>query len=203
MKKKSERVYHFKITLKGINPPVWRTIQVPETYTFWDLHVAVQDAMGWQDCHLHDFAVHNPQAQTKERIGIPDDDAEFDLDILPGWDHNISDYFSTKNSTATYVYDYGDNWEHAVKFEKIVPRDKEKKYPRCIAGERACPPENCAGIYGYQQFLEAIMDPGHKSHEDFLQWAGADVEPERFSPNEVHFDDPRKRWKRAFGTSTR
>jgi hypothetical protein len=139
MRKKFEKIYQFKISLKGIKPSLWRRIQVPEIYTFWDLHVAVQDAMGWQDCHLHDFAIRNPRSHAKERIGIPDEDDEFELGILPGWALYIADYFSIKNSTATYVYDYGDNWEHAVKLEKILPRVKKTKYPRCIAGKRACP----------------------------------------------------------------
>ncbi len=201
MKKKFEQVYQFKITLKGIKPPLWRKIQVPETYTFWDLHVAVQDAMGWQDSHLHDFAIRNPRTQAKERIGIPDDD--FELDILPGWELDIADYFSMKNSTAVYVYDYGDNWEHAVKLEKILPRDKATKYPRCIDGKRACPPEDCGGVHGYEGFLEAIMDPRHEQHEDMLHWAGKNFEPERFAAHEVNFDDPRKRWKHVFEMSPR
>ena len=199
MKKKFEQVYQFKITLKGIKPPLWRRIQVPETYTFWDLHVAVQDAMGWQDYHLHDFAIRNPRTKVKERIGIPDEDDVYELGILSGWERNIADYFSMKNSTAAYVYDYGDNWVHAVKLEKILPRDKKTKYPRCIEGKRACPPEDCGGVHGYEEFLEAIMDPGHERHEDLLYWAGKDFEPERFAPNDVKFDDPRKRWKLAFG----
>lgn len=196
MKKKFERIYQFKITLKGIEPSIWRRIHVPETYSFWDLHVAVQDAMGWQDGHLHDFAVLNPHTRKKERIGIPDED--FELETLPGWELNISDYISIKNSTATYVYDYGGNWEHVIKFKKILPRDNETKYPRCIDGKRACPPEDCGGVYGYQEFLEAIMDPGHEEHEDMLSWAGEDFEPEVFDPHKVRFDDPKKRWNRAF-----
>ena len=145
--KRYERVYQFKVTLKGLKPALWRRIQVPETYSFWDLHVAVQDAMGWQDSHLHDFRVRNLHTRKKERIGIPDED--FDLKILPGWECDIRDYFSIENSSATYVYDYGDNCEHTVKLEKILPRDEEMKYPRCTDGERACPPENCGGIHGY------------------------------------------------------
>jgi hypothetical protein len=196
MKKKFARVYQFKITLKGIAPPVWRRIHVPETYSFWDLHVAAQNAMGWQDCHLHDFAVRNPNTRAKERMGIPDEDGE--LDILPGWKFDMADYFSKKNITAAYIYDYGDNWEHAVKLEKILPRDKQIKYPHCVDGERACPPEDCGSIHGYEQFLEAIMDPGHEQHEDMLRWAGEDFEPERFDPNRVTFDDPRKQWNRLW-----
>jgi pRiA4b ORF-3-like protein len=195
--KKFDRIYQFKITLKGIKPDIWRRIQVPESYSFWDLHVAVQDAMGWQDYHLHDFTVRNPRTRKKERIGIPDED--FDLEFLPGWELNIADYFSLKNSTATYVYDYGDDWVHFVKLEKILPRVKSKKYPRCVGGERACPPEDCGGIHGYEEFLQAIMDPGHEQHENLLTWAGGNFEPEVFDPYKVRFDDPGKRWKHAFG----
>ena len=194
---KFERVYQFKITLKGIKPNIWRRIQVPETYSFWDLHVAVQDAMGWQDYHLHDFTVRNPRTRKKERIGIPDDD--FDLEFLPGWELNIADYLSLRNSTATYVYDYGDNWVHIVKLEKILARVKGTKYPRCVDGERACPPEDCGGIHGYAEFLQAIMDPGHEQHENLLTWSGGNFEPEAFDPDKVRFDDPGKRWKHAFG----
>ncbi len=157
--------------------------------------------MGWQDYHLHDFIIRNPVTHAKERIGIPDDD--FDLVILPGWECDIADYFSMKDNTAAYIYDYGDNWEHAVKLEKILPRDKATKYPRCHDGKRACPPEDCGGVHGYEEFLEAIMDPVHKQHEDMLRWAGNDFEPERFAPDEVIFEDPRKRWKQAFGMSAR
>lgn len=89
--------------------------------------------------------------------------------------------------------------EHTVKFEKILPRDKEMKYPRCTDGERAYPPEDCGGIHGYKEFLEAIMDPTHEQHEDLLTWVGGNFQPEFFDPNKVRFDDPKKRWKYAFG----
>ena len=199
MRKSFAKIYQFKISLKGIKPSIWRRIHVPDIYSFWDLHVAIQDAMGWQDCHLHDFSIRNPRTNVKERIGIPDEDDEFELNILQGWELLIADYFSTKNNTATYVYDYGDNWEHTVKFEKILPRAKETKYPRCTDGERACPPEDCGGIHGYVEFLETIMNPGHDQYENMLHWAGMDFEPERFAPNNVHFDNPKKRLKYALG----
>lgn len=91
MKAKFERVYQFKIALEGISPPIWRRIQVPETYTFWDLHVAIQDAMGWLDYHLHEFEVPVPSTGTKVKIGIPDE--EFGRQILPGWGEKITQYF--------------------------------------------------------------------------------------------------------------
>lgn len=198
MKKKFERVYQFKITLRGIKPPIWRRIQVPETYTFWDLHVAIQDAMGWLDYHLHLFEIVNPSTDMIEEIGIPDEDFELDREVLPGWKRKIADYFPMDNTKANYTYDFGDNWEHMIKLEKILPRDKNAKYPMCIAGKRASPPEDCGGIWGYGDFLEIIMNPEHEEYEEMLEWAGGEFDPEHFDAKEVHFDDPDERWRTAF-----
>ncbi|ACR78816.1 plasmid pRiA4b ORF-3 family protein [Kosmotoga olearia] len=196
MKKKFNRVYQFKITLKGIKPPIWRRIQVPETYTFWDLHVAIQDAMGWLDYHLHEFEIINPSTGLKVNIGIPDED--FGRDVLPGWKQKIADYFSMENPKANYTYDFGDNWEHKIELEKILPREKGVTYPVCIKGKRACPPEDCGGVWGYEELLEAIKDPAHERHEELLEWLGEDFDPEHFDVNEVSFDDPNKRLKNIF-----
>lgn len=198
MKKKFERVYQFKITLRGTRPPIWRRIQVPETYTFWDLHVAIQNAMGWLDYHLHEFEIVNPSTDIIEEIGVPDEDFELDREVLPGWKRKIADYFTMDNTKADYTYDFGDNWEHMIKLEKILPRDNDIKYPICIAGKRACPPEDCGGFWGYGDFLKIIMNPNHEKHEEMLEWAGGEFDPEHFDIKEVHFDDPDKRWEIAF-----
>jgi len=139
MKKKFDQVYQFKIALKGVKPPIWRRIQVAETYTFWDIHVAIQDVMGWLDCHLHESEMVNPSTGLKVNIGSPDED--FGREVLPGWKQKIADYFSAENRSADYVYDFGDSWEHKIQLEKILPREKNINYPICIKGKRACPPE--------------------------------------------------------------
>ena len=197
MRKKFTKVYQFKITLKDIKPLVWRCIQVPETYTFWDLHVAIQDAMGWSDYHLHEFEIFNSSSGLKVNIGIPDED--FGGEIFPGWEQKIADYFSMENRSADYTYDFGDNWEHTVELEKILPRENNVNYPRCIDGKRACPPEDCGGIWGYEDFLEIIRNPNHEEHEEMLEWVGGEFGPEHFDVREVHFDDPDRRRKTAFG----
>jgi len=115
MKKKYNQVYQFKITLKGIKPPIWRRIQVPETYTFWDLHVAIQDAMGWIDYHLHEFELENPSTGLTVNIGSPNED--FGEEVLPDGGQKIADYFSMENRAADYVYDFGDNWEHKIQLK--------------------------------------------------------------------------------------
>ena len=197
MKKEFEKVYQFKITLKRSKPPIWRRIQVPETYTFWDLHVAIQDVMGWEDYHLHEFEIMDPTTKRIVRIGFPDN--EFGMEILPGWKQKISDYFTLENKKSNYTYDFGDDWEHIVLLEKILPCEKNIKYPRCIDGKRACPPEDCGGIWGYEELLEAIKDPNHEQHKEMKEWIGKDFDPEYFNPSKINFDDPEKRRKNVSG----
>jgi hypothetical protein len=198
MKKKYDQVYQLKITLKGTKPPIWRRIQVPESYTFWDLHVAIQDAMGWDDYHLHEFIFTLPITKIEAHIGIPMED-DLDETMLPGWEINISNFFSLENPKGDYCYDFGDGWQHDIILEKILPREGGVIYPRCVDGKRACPPEDCGGIGGYVEFLEVIGDPANERHEDMLDWVGGSFDPEDFNPSEVKFDDPAKRFKIAFG----
>lgn len=197
MKNQFTQVYQFKITLEEINPPIWRRIQVPETYSFWDLHVAIQDSMGWTDSHLHQFEITNPKTGKEVEISIPDEDWEDEA--LAGWEVKIADYFSLKNPTALYIYDFGDNWEHTILLEKIVPRAEKTEYPICLEGERACPPEDCGGAWGYVDLLETISDPDDEEYEDTIEWLGDDFDPEYFDPIDVYFDDPDERRQLALG----
>lgn len=143
---KTPNIYQFKITLRDIKPKVWRRIQVPENYNFWELHLAIQDAMGWEDCHLHQFEITNPKTEEKDLISIPDDEG-FD-DTISGKKVKIAKYFLAPKDKANYKYDFGDGWEHEVVLEKILPAVVGNKYPQCIAGERACPLEDCGGVWG-------------------------------------------------------
>lgn len=199
-----ERVYQFKITLAEIKPSVWRRIQVPEDYSFWDLHVAIQDTMPWKDYHLHQFEMMNPETGKKECVGIPtEDDVDYDIVLIPGWEVMMADWFSLKNKSAKYTYDFGDDWEHAVKLEKILDADSDVKYPLCLEGKRACPPEDVGGVFGYERFLEIISDPSHEEHEEMIGWAKSQIErekidPEHFDSGELKFWDPQERFEIAF-----
>ena len=200
MKRKFDRVYQFKITLKYIKPPIWRRIQVPENYSFWDLHVAIQDSMGWLDYHLHEFEIIDPSTGMKVNIGLPiDDDFDIGEEVIPGWKAKIADYFTMNNKRAHYEYDFGDGWEHIIELEKILPRKKGITYPVCTGGKRACPPEDVGGTGGYEDFLKIITNPDHEEYEEMIQWAGGPFDPEHFDPEEVIFDDPQERWEFAFG----
>jgi hypothetical protein len=196
--KTGNRVYQFKISLREIEPAIWRRIQVPVKYSFWDLHVAIQDSMGWLDSHLHQFSIKMPQAHKTKEIGIPDEEGYLDIEILAGWDVDISSYFTDLGVTALYKYDFGDSWEHDIILEGLLIKEKGVKYPRCLDGERKCPPEDCGGTDGYFEFLGAVLNPSHEENARMLEWYGSKYEPEEFAPTKVRFDNPKKRWKVAF-----
>ena len=194
MKKKT--ACQFRVELLGIEPLIWRQIEVPSSYNFWDLHVAIQDSMGWLDYHLHSFSLLPPRKRKPILVGIPDD--EFETDTLPGWDVPLERFFSEPGDEATYDYDFGDGWRHRVVMEGIFLQREGTTYPNCVAGERACPPEDCGGIPGYYNLLEVLGDPRNEEYEDMTRWVGKQFDPEYFAPEKVKFDNPNKRWEHAF-----
>ena len=191
--KRFYHVYRFKVTLQDFEPKIWRRIEVPENYTFWDLHVAIQDAMGWLDCHLHEFQLKDPRTRKKLRIGLPVEN--FSDDIIPVWEEKIANYFTMENKSANYVYDFGDYWVHKVQLEQVHPVENELVYPLCLKGEKACPPEDCGGTGGYEAILEILRDSTHEQHDDIKNWLGEDFDPDHFAVQEVEFDDPEERLK--------
>jgi hypothetical protein len=188
MKKTFEKVYQLKLSMRGITPQIWRRIQVPDNYTFLDLHNAIQAAMNWEDYHLHEFEMKNPKIGELERIGAKGDDYEgFGMPLVPENKAKISKYFTLENKAALYTYDFGDNWEVKVRLEKILPRNEEIEYPVCTAGKRASVPEDIGGIWGYENMLEILKDPEHEEYEDTVEWLGEDFDPEYFDPKDVSF----------------
>lgn len=197
--KATNLTYQFKVTLTESEPEIWRRIVVPAAYTFWDLHVAIQDSMGWLDYHLHVFRVRNPDMGKTDQIGIPDDDPfEGDEPFLPGWEIPMAQYLKQTGDRADYEYDFGDGWEHDIVLEKISARVPRTKYPICIDGARACPPEDCGGIPGYEEMLNVLLDPNHEEYSSTLEWVGGGFDPSAFDPRKLRFDNPKKRWRIAF-----
>ena len=194
----TNRALQFKISLRGIDPPIWRRIRVPAHYTFWDLHVAIQDAMGWTDTHLHVFRIPPPLPGEPAEIGIPDEDFEDSSPCMPGWEVLVTAYLNEPGSRADYEYDFGDGWEHEVLLEEIVETLPGQAYPQCLDGARACPPEDCGGVGGYEDLLNTLRNPSHEEYESTLEWLGGDYDPDAFDPAGVQFDDPSLRWKLAF-----
>ncbi len=186
----------------GIEPEIWREIDVPEGYNFWDLHVAIQDAMGWFDYHLHEF-IPNKQGPTKGKpIGIPE--YESDDRLIADWKVPLKRYFTTLGDTIQYDYDFGNGWQHHVTLVGIFLQPAEIPYPVCYAGEGACPPEDCGGIHGYQNLLNVITDPDNEEYDETVEWLQGHVKnywpykPDKFSAKRIKFSDPYKRWCMAF-----
>ncbi|MBW2100514.1 MAG: plasmid pRiA4b ORF-3 family protein [Deltaproteobacteria bacterium] len=213
-------IFQFKITLQDIDPPIWRRIQVPAKYSFWDLHVAIQDAMGWVpakysfwdlhvaiqdamgwfDCHLHAFRFKRPHGKKIIEIGIPIDEA-YDINIIPSWKEYIADHCVEPGKTMDYEYDFGDGWRHEILFEGILLKEKGVRYPICLDGERACPPEDCGGVGGYQNLIEILRDPDDEEYQSTMEWLSrwyGRYDPEAFDAKRIKFDNPKKRWKMAF-----
>ena len=191
----------FRIALRHIDPVIWRLIEVPDTYSFWDLHVAIQDSMGWLDYHLHQFNMRQGRSRATITIGIPD---EFLDDTIPGWEASLSEWFKAVGDMAVYEYDFGDGWEHEVQLTGIALPEPGQKYPRCIDGGRACPPEDCGGPPGYADLQETLSDPSSEEYSSMAGWLEYHArnywpyDPEKFDPAGVKFDNPKTRFKRAF-----
>jgi hypothetical protein len=176
-------IYQVKITLNGIKPPIWRRVQIKDG-SLAELHEIIQTCMSWEDYHLHVFAIGG------EQFGLPEQWNE-----PGGWgEPEVGDSRKIKLSQLVaqgikkfrYVYDMGDSWEHTLQIEKTLPAETGVKYPRCTDGKRACPPEDCGGPWGYDDFLEAIQNPEHERHEELLEWIGGDFDPEAFDPDSVN-----------------
>ena len=170
-------IYQIKIALRDIKPPVWRRVQLKDG-TLDRLDAIIQVCMGWNGYHLHAFEIGG------EQFGPPDPDGM--MDIHPESKIKLSQVVAQGFKKFTYTYDFGDNWEHIIQIEKTLDAEPGFHYPRCIAGKRACPPEDCGGPWGYGNFLEAILDPKHPEHEEQLEWAGGEFDPEEFDMEDVN-----------------
>ena len=194
----------YLIVLAGSEPLVWRRIVIPASFSFWDFHVAIQDAMGWQDSHLHEFEVVDPNSGMTFRVGIPDPEYPNDRPTSAAWIEFPLEFIRRDQFPMRYTYDFGDDWQHALIFEGFEQRDGRKRAkPECIGGAGACPPEDCGGVRGYSDLLAALADPAHPEHDEWLEWTGGPIDSAAFSPSDVQFDDPEKRWRLAFDEDMR
>ncbi len=175
LSKPSGLIHQFKITLLHTNPPIWRRILIKDE-TLDALHEHIQAAMGWSNSHLHEFVIggqrySNPAFQ----------DFDFDDKVGDSTRTLLSAFLPTdrKPFRFEYVYDFGDNWEHEVIFESAQQPESRVKYPVCTDGALACPPEDVGGVWGFYDYVEALADPEHDQHHDFLEWGGR-FDPEAF-----------------------
>ncbi len=166
----SRKVYQLKVTLRHSKPPIWRRLLVPGAFSLHDLHQIIQIAMGWSGYHLHQFTIDG------EEYGVPSPH-----DWTPVIDErrkSLRQVAPAEKRKFVYEYDFGDGWEHDVLVEKILPAEPGIKYPVCVKGKRACPPEDVGGVWGYEMFLEALSDPEHEEHDTYVEWSGGGFDSE-------------------------
>lgn len=170
------QIFQLRISLAGVRPPVWRRVLVPGGYTLDRLHRVVQYAMGWQNCHLHSFEIDGVQYGVPDPVGdlLFRDELDVRLDAVSG-----------KGSRFRYTYDFGDWWEHDLVVEDVLTADPEGRYPTCLDGDRACPPEDVGGPAGYRLLLDALADPLHPEHDVLHGWLGRPFDPAAFDPGRV------------------
>lgn len=180
MSKKPASIYQIKITLDGIRPPIWRRIQATGSTTLLKLHAILQVVMGWQDYHLHQFTIADVT------YGDPENDEWGEWGIESEERYRLRQLVPGEGFRFHYEYDFGDGWRHTLLVEKVAPPDKGIRYPICLKGKRACPPEDVSGVWGYQNFLQAIGDPDHPEHDQRLTWVGGSFDPEAFDLEAVN-----------------
>jgi hypothetical protein len=174
----AKRCLQLRIRLLEVRPPVWRRILVPATITLDRLHGVVQEAMGWSDMHLHEFG------RGRERWG----DAEIEDDggrLLDEFDVRLRSIVAA-GDRLRYLYDLGDTWWHEIVIEGEVEGVPGERYPLCVDGAGACPPEDCGGLSGYQELLEALARPRSRRHRDLLRWLGGPFDPDEFAVEDVN-----------------
>lgn len=165
-------VYQLKVTLKHIKPAIWRRLQVAADIKLDKLHMVLQDALGWTNSHLHHFIAGDDlygMADLDEYSAALKDEKKFKLAQI-----------ASEKSRLIYEYDFGDGWKHETLVEKVLAPEPGVQYPRCLAGKRACPPEDCGGVGGYDYLLKIIADPKHDEHAEMMTWLGGSFDPEAF-----------------------
>ncbi len=175
-------LYQIKITLEDSKPPIWRRLVVHSNIRLNVFHEAIQYSMGWLNCHLHQFEKHGVL------YGIDDDEfgSDFGPTLKDERKFRLSDILKEEKGSMIYEYDFGDGWSHKVILEKILSFDTSSELVKCINGKGACPPENCGGIWGYENLMEVISDPAHSEHEEMLDWLGVNFDPEHFNLSETN-----------------
>jgi len=173
-----ESVYQIKVSLRGTRPPVWRRLVVRADTTLFRLHGILQDAMGWTDTHLHQFYAEG------RRFGVVD--PEIDRGMMSDRRVALFQVASCVGWSVGYEYDFGDSWMHEIRVEKILDAKDDVATPTCLDGRMACPPEDCGGVHGYADLLDAIADPAHSRHDELLEWLGRPFDPAAFDCDAVN-----------------
>ncbi|MDB9524408.1 plasmid pRiA4b ORF-3 family protein [Oscillatoria sp. CS-180] len=169
-------IAQFHIGLLDSDPLIWRRFQIHQQASLNDLHFVIQVVMGWENSHLHAFDIGGDRYADPFPVPLED--------TLDSTAITLAELRLKQGTKFIYTYDFGDGWMHQLTAEAIT--QSAVKPPVCLAGERACPPEDCGGIWGYEELLERLADPEEPEYEDLLDWVGADFDPEVFSVDAVN-----------------
>ncbi len=184
-------IARLKITLRDVEPKVLRQIEVPVDLRLDRLHQVLQAALGWTNSHLHEFRAGRSSRGTSS-MGGP-----FDGRVHSEKGATLQDLLDAGGGkTFHYIYDFGDNWEHEVRVERLTEAEPGATYPRLLKAQGRCPPEDVGGPWSYDHFLEVMADPGHEEHEHLLEWHGGPFDPQDAEPERITRDFARlaKRW---------
>lgn len=166
-------ILQLRVSVKGISPPVWRKLLVSSDSTLHDLHLMIQAAFGWYNYHLYEFTYgYNNYSR-------PDDWDELNEKEIDSTGVTLGDLNLYRGGKFSYMYDFGDGWEHTISVQKILPLDTSVPLPACTGGKRNCPPEDCGGVYGYYAVLKKASDPQDPEHNEIVEWLGV-YDPEEF-----------------------
>jgi hypothetical protein len=171
--------YTLKISLRFIEPPIWRRVRVRGDVRLDQLHDIIQVAMGWLNCHMHDFTVD------KVRYGEPEPD--LGDAVLDEMEYTLSQVAPKKGAKIRYEYDFGDSWLHEIKVEKIETSSPDDQ-PICLDGARNCPPEDVGGVWGYSELVKAMTKPKSKRAKELISWLGGKFDPELFDLAAINRD---------------
>jgi hypothetical protein len=167
-----------EVTLYRVRPEIRRRLLVPANARLDWLHAVLQVAMGWNNSHLHRFNVNGRlYSNTQHHFAEYEDDPV----ILEEADFKLGDVVYGEGALFSYEYDFGDDWQHQVVVERVLPPDSG--VPRaalCTDGQRACPPEDCGGSWGYEELLSALRNRRHPEHARMRQWVGREFDAEAF-----------------------
>jgi hypothetical protein len=164
-------IYQIKVTLQGAKPPIWRRLEILHDTKLEDLHKIIQTTMGWMNGHLHHFIVGH------DYYNPPSEHDDFGINYTG---IKVNRFLRSVGNRIQYEYDFGDSWLHIIELEEIKKKEKDINYPRCIKGKRACPPEDCGGIWGYMELVDIMKNPKHPEYEEMSEWLGRELEPEKF-----------------------
>jgi len=174
--KRAAKIYLLEIWLIDIEPRVWRKLAVRADVRLDELHMVIQNVMGWTNSHLHQF-----DAGGGVQYSYPHPGYDMDNDFQDECKVKLSDLASKPKDRFIYEYDFGDCWEHMIELVAIEEPQKGIKYPVCLAGERACPLEDCGGPLSYPELLITLQGPDNKERQELLDWLDGEFDPKHLT----------------------